>query len=109
MTRITWALENHLCRSCGGRVLRSVSGAGPTGGGNPVFKCADCGTSASDFGPNCICWCGFAHRNQNDNPYECLPYSILEHHPELANAFRACGCDPERGEVGIILSKDRPS
>ena len=26
--KLTWALEDHLCRSCGGRILRSVSGAG---------------------------------------------------------------------------------
>ena len=33
--KLTWALEDHLCRSCGGRILRSVSGAGMTPGGDP--------------------------------------------------------------------------
>ena len=39
----TWAIEDHLCRSCGGRILRCVKGNGMTPGGNPLYKCADCG------------------------------------------------------------------
>lgn len=101
-----WRLEDHLCRKCGGRILRCVSGGGVTGGGNPIFKCADCGCSAADMGPERLCWCGFSHRLSNETPYQCVPYSILESRPELLNAFRACGCDPERGEVGIILVRD---
>lgn len=103
---MTWALEDHLCKACGGRILRSVSGAGPTGGGNPIFKCADCGVSTSDMGPSCLCWCGMRHRNQTDYAYMCLPYEILKEYPELLRAFRACGCDPERGEVGIVTAED---
>lgn len=101
-----WALEDHLCRKCGGRILRCVSGAGMTPGGNPVFRCADCGASTSGMGPEELCWCGFSHRMNLDNAYICLPFSILQDRPELASAFRACGCDPGRGEVGIMLARD---
>ena len=64
-SKLTWALEDHLCRSCGGRILRSVSGAGMTPGGNPVIKCADCGKAAAASGPEALCWCGFSHRRNH--------------------------------------------
>ena len=41
-TIITWTLTDHLCRHCGGRILQSASGVGPTAGGNPLYRCADC-------------------------------------------------------------------
>jgi hypothetical protein len=31
---------------------------------------------------------------------------VLKDRPELEQAFRACGCDPSRGEVGIMLERD---
>lgn len=111
MRKITWALEDHLCRACGGRVLRSVSGVGPTPGGNPIYRCADCGASTSSMGAESICWCGFHHRmNHNATAYMCVPFSEIEARPEskqaLINAFRSCGCEPGRGEVGIMLARD---
>lgn len=103
----TWAIEDHLCKSCGGRILRCASGGGPTGGGNPIYKCADCGASSSAMGPSVLCWCGFSHRgNHNSTAYVCQPFSVLQEYPELSSAFAACGCDPKRGEVGIMLEKD---
>jgi hypothetical protein len=102
----TWALEDHLCKACGGRILRCVTGNGITGGGNPVFKCADCGKAAAAMGPEVLCWCGFSNRGNRDNAYTCQPFSVLKERPELLSAFRACGCDPERGEVGIMLKRD---
>ena len=102
-----WQIEDHLCKKCGGRILRCVSGNGITGGGNPIFRCADCGVSTSAMGPQALCWCGFEHRRQNQTAYRCVPYSILEDRPELLRAFRACGCDPEKGgDVGIMLERD---
>ncbi len=104
---ITWKLEDHLCRKCGGRILRSVSGAGPSPGGNPIFRCADCGVADWGTSPKRICWCGMSHRGQYETPYLCLPYSILEERPELKELFRASGCDPDRpGEVGVVAEKD---
>jgi hypothetical protein len=103
----TWIIEDHLCRDCGGRVLRCVSGNGMTPGGNPIYRCADCGKSVAAMGPQEICWCGFSHRMQHHmTAYCCIPFSILNFRPELLSAFRACGCDPERGEVGIMLVRD---
>lgn len=107
----TWAIEDHLCKGCGGRILRCVKGNGITGGGNPIFKCADCGTSTSAMGPEALCWCGFHHRlNHNATAYACVPFSILIDKPgaaqKLTNAFRSCGCEPGRGEVGIMLERD---
>ena len=102
-----WKLEDHLCRKCGGRILRCVNGGGITGGGNPVFRCADCGASTAAMGPQALCWCGFGHRRQTSTAYRCVPYSVLDDRPHLAGAFLACGCDPERGGgVGIMLERD---
>lgn len=107
MTRQTWVIEDHLCKSCGGRILKCATGAGPTPDGNPLFKCADCGKSASAMGPEALCWCGFSHRGNSDqNAYVCQPFSILKEHPELLKAFLSCGCNPDRGEVGIMLERD---
>ena len=98
-----FTLEDHLCRSCGGRVLRLLN-HGPTGGGNPIFRCASCGVAASGLGPEGICWCGFGHRNNPTGAYQCRPFSVIADSPELdwASLFRACGCEPGRGEVGIV-------
>jgi hypothetical protein len=104
---MTWSLEDHLCRGCGGRILRCVKGQGMTPGGNPLFKCADCGNATASMGPSALCWCGFSHRqNHGDHGYICLPFSILAERPWLEDGFRACGCDPKRGEVGIMLVRD---
>lgn len=108
----TWWLENHLCRNCGGRILRCVSGNGVTPGGNPVYKCADCGAEGAQMSPRGLCWCGFEHKGQKMRPYLCVPFSILtsgkyttETTKKLLSAFRACGCEPGRTEVGIMLRK----
>ena len=70
--RITWVIEDHICKNCGGRILRSVTGAGMTPGGNPLYRCADCG--ANGYALDEICWCGLHHRNQTMEPYQCLPW-----------------------------------
>ena len=106
MSERHWVLEDHICKKCGGRILRCVKGGGPTGGGNPIFKCADCGASGSGMGPEHLCWCGFSHRLQNATAYRCLPFSILKDKPELLNAFRSCGTEPGRTEVGLVLEDD---
>lgn len=105
MKQETWALEDHLCRACGGRLLRRVGGPSVmTPGGNPIYRCANCGTQKSSMGPDDLCWCGFTHRMNNARPYRCLPFSVLKDTPALEEAFRACGCDPKRGDVGIVLN-----
>ena len=98
-----WVIEDHLCRECGGRILKCVEGNGMTPGGNPIYKCADCGRSKAALGPDALCWCGMRHKNQHETAYKCLPFSMIEEFPALEQAFRSCGCDPLRGEVGIVL------
>lgn len=97
-----YEITDHLCRNCGGRILRCLD-TGMSPGGNPMFRCADCGESSYGHGPDCVCWCGFNHRNQTMTAYRCLPFSILKEYPDLLKCFLACGCDPERNEVGIVL------
>lgn len=109
MKHETWTLEDHLCRGCGGRMLRRAGGPSVmTPGGNPIFRCADCGKKTSDMGPEALCWCGFSLRGQHATAYKCMPFSALKERPELAQMFAACGCDPKRGtaEVGIVLERD---
>lgn len=101
----TWYLTDHLCKYCGGRVLQGASSFGPTGGGNPVFRCADCGKGGAHSGPEIICWCGLKHRLQQESAYMCLPFSITEKHPNLKIAFAHCGFDTEEGEVGVVLKE----
>lgn len=55
------------------------------------------------MGPEVLCWCGFAHRGQTPGAYRCLPFSVLEKSPKYKEAFLECGCDPAKGEVGIVL------
>lgn len=107
MDKRTWALEDHLCKYCGGRVLRCVSGNGATPGGSPIYKCSLCGVVKSGIHPDVICWCGFSHRmNHNSTAYVCQSFDVIEDRPELEEAFRACGCNPNWGEVGILLESD---
>lgn len=77
-----------------------------TPGGNPIHLCADCGQATSRMGPESICWCGFSHRNNRATAYRCLPFTVLKERPDLERAFRACGIDPTKGEVGIVLESD---
>ena len=86
--------------------MRCVTGGGATGGGDPLWKCADCGKSTSAMGPDALCWCGFSHKHNSVTAYVCLPFTVLDTVPELLAGFRACGCDPKRGEVGIMLERD---
>jgi hypothetical protein len=102
MEKKKWVLEDHLCRVCGGRVLRCVEGNGMTPGGDPIVMCADCGKSG--YGrPDCICWCGMTHRNSNIHPYRCLPF---EGNEDKKAMFRACGIEPNKFGVGIVLTSD---
>lgn len=99
-----WAIEDHLCVSCGGRILRALHGV-VTGGGNPLFRCADCGKAAAAMSPAPLCWCGFSYKGQHHlKVYRCVPFSILNQEPDLRQAFLACGSDPDRktAEVGVI-------
>jgi len=97
--RQTFTITDHMCRECGGRVLQIASGGGPSGGGNPLYRCADCGNSSCGIGPKVICWCGFHYRGQTDTPYQCMKFEGNEsYHIEMAK----CGCLPGKNEIGVI-------
>lgn len=98
--RETFTIEDHLCRECGGRILQIASGGTPSGGGNPYFRCADCGKGTCATGPSALCWCGFQFRGQTDRAYRCLPFEGNEH---LREEFAKCGCSMDgKAEVGVI-------
>ena len=104
----SWTLENHLCRFCGGRILKKASETGMTPGGNPIFMCSDCERLTCGMSCEELCWCGFSQKAQNINPYLCLSFDLLESTPKLISAFKNCGCDPERAtsKVGIVLQTE---
>lgn len=106
--RMTWTLEDHLCRDCSGRILRCASGGGATPGGNPIYRCADCAKTVSDVFPSALCWCGTSNKfNHSTTPYRCVSFAALKDRPELRAAFGACGFNPDRGgEVGVVLERD---
>ena len=85
-----WVPLDHACRECGGRIVE-VTNAGPTGGGNPVFKCADCGFGSSGMGPSCICWCGMQHRGQSDPQYTCINVNRAKTDPVIEAALMRSG------------------
>lgn len=99
-----WVIEDHLCVKCGGRILRCIKGAGPTPGGNPLYRCSDCGVQVSSHDPSKLCWCGMTFKGQHISAYQCVPFSIIATNSKMRDAFLACGCDPERktSEVGIV-------
>jgi len=106
MQKRTWVIEDHLCVKCGGRILRCVTGNGITPGGNSVYRCADCGATSTKMGGRDLCWCDKRHKNQSIAAYRCLSFSVIKDRPEMKDAFLRCGCDPERGEVGIVLARE---
>jgi hypothetical protein len=101
----TWELTDHVCIKCGGRILKCVTGNGMSPGGNPLYKCSCCSAATWGLGqPEELCWCGMHFKGQTENPYICLPFSILKEHPELESIFQSCGCDPKSGmDVGVGL------
>ena len=102
-----WVPVDHVCRNCGARVMRKEPRGLSVG---EVYKCHTCGQTG--FTVEKICWCGQQFRNSRPSSrnYICLPTNIREKYPEVRelfeSAFRACGVDPDRVEVGIILFRD---
>lgn len=101
MSEKTWLFTDHVCRDCGGRILRCATGGGMSPGGNPLYRCADCGNARSDGGPQGVCWCGYETRANSEHAYQCLSFFGASD-AELA-ALAECGCRPGRQEVGIVL------
>ena len=101
-----WVVEDHVCRKCGGRILRCVSNV-ITGGGNPLWRCADCGEQTSGMTPACLCWCGYKQRCQTISGYTCVHRREGEMNENMRIAMSKCGFDIRKGgEVGIALEVD---
>lgn len=67
--------------------------------------------------PSALCWCGFKHKGQGGQPpYVCMRTSLVEDvkkmedgekkAKELEQALKACGIDPAKTQVGILLTSD---
>lgn len=103
-----YVLTPHVCKECNGRILQQVSPPVATGGGNPLFRCADCGKAASGMFPKAICYCGFHFSNQPEGAYRCVPFADNEHlREELAITGYSRFGTSEIGVVAIGLLKRR--
>lgn len=78
----------HLCCTCGvGRIMQQVNG-GPSGGGNPTWRCMTCMKGSAAISPKGLCYCGYKRYSEEDNEYRC--WDIFEHPiPEGYEEFRA--------------------
>lgn len=96
-------LTDHLCRFCGGRILEEMN-HGPTGGGKPVWRCADCGARNSALTPAILCWCGAEWRNGDSMNMQCVAIADAHDDPLLVEALAQCGCGSAgyKYEVGVI-------
>lgn len=107
-----FTLTDHICKKCSGRILQQTN-HGPTGGGNPIFRCADCGISECNIAPSEICWCSFMVSKTRDRnsqqAFMCMPIRAIERNPNLEKCFRECGIDPdpkkEGDRVGIVTTE----
>lgn len=99
--KATWKLTNHLCRKCSGRVLVNVGG-GPTGGGNPMWMCADCEAASAQPDSSCICWCGATNRGGRPMGFVCVRVDDVL----LTETFAKYGIDADRGVVTVIAEAD---
>ena len=106
----TWELLDHMCRHCGGRVVKQVTGGTPSGGGNPLYMCSLCGEGSCAMGPDVVCWCGSAFRGGEPGAFHCVATKAAETDPDLATALANCGTSPYRNkyqlQVGIVGTAD---
>lgn len=99
----TWAVTDHLCGACGGRILRCVFGNGATGGGNPIYMCADCERATAAMGPDVLCWCGKTYRNGSNMGYRCIRVDD----PRFDTfQWARYGVDPRHHRIGVVLEAD---
>jgi len=105
--RVTWVVEPHMCRHCQGRVLRSVAGAGMTGGGNPLYSCSRCGKGGASMGCS-ICWCSHEwYASPGHSAFACIPYSAIATYPELVQALAMNGVTVNLLENGQVKPGDQ--
>lgn len=97
---IRYILADHICRHCsGGRILMGVANVSPTSGGNPYFRCSDCGKGSAAMDASPLCWCGFSYRGSTEHPYRC---ASKKDHPEWEHEFQMSGCWTTPSEIGVV-------
>jgi hypothetical protein len=101
-----FVLTDHACRSCGGRILQQPN-SGPSGGGNPYFRCADCGKGGCHMGTDHLCWCGFGYKGAQPGRLRCVSIARAREDPALYRALSANGFWLETCNVEIgVFSED---
>lgn len=88
---MTWEIEPHVCRQCGGRILsREVEDA-------TEYRCSNCGATATGHRASVLCACGIKLRGTvdaglrcrvNDKPTPELPGQVVVVQTELTDARR---------------------
>lgn len=103
-----YVLTDHICKDCAGRILKQKT-PGVSPGGNPIFRCADCGIEGSSPDSKSICWCGnFLKGQERKQTYKCLPLTLADTIPGLSQLFAANGFNVKKKitEIGIVLYQD---
>ena len=100
-----WQLTDHICRECQGRIL--VASGGATGGGGPLWMCADCERAGAAMSPDHLCGCGMYFKNSEPGKWMCLRFpDFRSDQAWLVDVFAHCGYDVlsvnRRGVIGIV-------
>lgn len=100
----TYKLTDHMCRDCGGRILTQATPDTITGGGNPIWRCSNCGAKTASMNAYPLCWCGAHWRGGESMNFSCIVIADAQDNPALREALAQCGCGGESytHEIGII-------
>lgn len=75
VSRFVWALTEHVCVVCMGRILErallAVPGMAP--GRERVYRCADCGAERDGYTPAVLCTCGLTLKGRSNVGLRCVP------------------------------------
>jgi hypothetical protein len=74
MAKPLWAVTDHCCRVCFGRLLERTDDSGAK-----IVRCADCWLTV-DGGPRKLCCCGIKLRTGRNAGYRCVKHKPT---PEL--------------------------
>lgn len=88
-SRFVWALTQHVCVACMGRILErallDVPGQPP--GRERVYRCACCGAERDGYTPAVLCACGLALKGRHNLGLKCEPNA--ERTPEFPSEIIA--------------------
>lgn len=66
-----WAVTDHVCQACFGRVLSRPLGDGQ----NRAYRCSNCGATGDGRSPSVICACGMKLKGGRLMGLHCVPNS----------------------------------